>query len=68
MVVLLHPTISWQGWQEVKQSSAFQQLSSSERIRLVNQLPHGLWSWEMGDSAEIDALLEGLGQERQDQE
>lgn len=68
MTVLLHPTISWQGWQEVKQSSVFQRLTSAERIRLINQLPHGLWSWEMGDSNEIDALLEGLERERQDTE
>jgi len=68
MAVLLHPTINWQGWQEVKQSQFFQRLASDERIRLIHQLPHGLWSWEMSDSSEIDALLEGLGRERQDQE
>ncbi len=68
MSILLHPTISWQGWQEVKQSQVFQRLSSEERIRLVNQLPHGLWFWEMDESSEIDALLEGLGREKQDTE
>ena len=68
MTVLLHPKISWQGWQEVKKSSVFQRLTSAERILLINQLPHGLWSWEMGDSKEIDALLDGLGRERQDTE
>ena len=68
MAVLLHPTISWQGWQEVKQSLAFQELSSGERLRLINQLPHGLWTWEMAESSEIDALLEDLGRERQDKD
>ena len=68
MAVLLHPTISWQGWQEVKQSPAFQKLSSDERLRLINQLPHSLWIWEMGESSEIDALLEDLGRERQDKD
>lgn len=68
MVVLLHPTISWQGWQEVKQSLVFQRLSSRERIRLINQLPAGLWTWEMSDSSEIDTLLDGLGRERLDLE
>jgi hypothetical protein len=68
MIVLLHPTISWQGWQEVKQSQVFQRLSPGERIRLVNQLPQALWTWEMSDSSEIDALLETLGLERHDSE
>ncbi len=68
MSVLLHPTISWQGWQEVKQSQAFLRLTSSERIRLINQLPHSLWTWEMSDSGEIDELLESLGRERQEKD
>ncbi len=64
MSVLLHPTINWQGWQEVKQSHDFQKLVSGERIRIVNQLPHSLWTWEMSDGGEIDDLLESLGRER----
>ncbi|MCF6179201.1 MAG: hypothetical protein L3J63_07410 [Geopsychrobacter sp.] len=60
MSVLLHPTISWQGWQQVKRSSAFKRLTSNQRIHLVNQLPHTLWAWEMGDSREIDDLLKSL--------
>jgi len=68
MTVLLHPSISWQGWQQVKQSRLFQELSAVERIRLINQLPHSLWTWEMSETSEIDALLEGLGRERQDKD
>lgn len=68
MTVLLHPTISWQGWQEVKQSQDFQHLVSEERVRLINQLPHNLWSWEMGDSGEIDFLLESLGRDRREKD
>ncbi len=68
MAVLLHPTISWQGWQQVKQSKAFRRLSAAEKVRLINQLPHGLWTWEMGDSGEIDDLLESLGCERQEKD
>ncbi len=64
MSVILHPTISWQGWQEVKRSRAFQQLTAEERIRLIHQLPHNLWTWEMCDNSEIDLLLESLGRER----
>ena len=68
MRVLLHPTINWQGWQEVKKSSIFKILSSEERILLINQLPHGLWTWEMCDNSEIETLLEGLIRERNDAE
>lgn len=68
MSVLLHPTINWQGWQQVKKSPGFTSLPSSERIRVINQLPHNLWTWEMGDSGEIDELLESLGRERQELE
>lgn len=64
MSVLLHPTITWQGWQEVKQSRNFQNLSPSERILIINQLPHSLWAWEMSDGGEIDELLDSLGRER----
>jgi len=60
MSILLHPTISWQGWQQVKQSQAFKGLTASEQIHLINQLPHSLWPWEMSDSCEIDDLLENL--------
>ena len=66
MAVLLHPTITWQGWQEVKQSSVFKALSSIERIRLINQLPHGLWNWEISENNDIEALLEGLIRDRND--
>ncbi len=68
MPVLLHPTINWQGWQEVKQSREFQQLPATERIRLVNQLPHCLWTWELSDNGEIDLLLDSLGRERHEQD
>lgn len=68
MSVLLHPTINWQGWQEIKQSRVFKHLSSSDRLRLINQLPHNLWTWEMSDSGEIDELLESLGRERQEKD
>ncbi len=68
MTVLLHPTINWQGWQEVKQYSDFQQLPSTERIRLINQLPHSLWIWEMSDSGDIDELLDNLDRGKQEQD
>jgi hypothetical protein len=68
MEVLLHPKISWQGWQEVKLSSFYQKLSLEEKIDLVNQLPQGLWAWEMSEGSEIDALLDGLVPEGQEKE
>lgn len=68
MSVLLHPTINWQGWQEIKQSKLFSKLPSVERIRLINQLPHSLWTWEMADGGEIDELLDSLDRERQEQD
>lgn len=68
MPVLLHPTINWQGWQKIKQSQTFQRPASSDRIRMINQLPHSLWTWEMSESGEIDELLESLGRERQEKD
>ena len=68
MSVLLHPTINWQGWQEIKQSAAFKALDSEARLRLIHQLPHNLWAWEIGDGEEIDLLLENLDKERQERD
>lgn len=68
MAVLLHPTISWQGWQEIKQSKTFQELPPGERFRLINQLPHNLWAWEMSDGGEIDEMLDSLVRERHEKD
>ena len=68
MSVLLHPTINWQGWQEIKQSAAYKKLDAEARLHLINQLPHNLWTWEIGEADEIDLLLDSLDRERKERD